>query len=883
MIKITNLNKYYNKGKANELHVINETSLELPDKGLISFLGPSGSGKTTLLNVIGGLDKAQGTIVYDEMTVKNYEVGKIDRFRKDNIGYIFQNYNLLPNLTVYENLVTALELMGVVEKAEVAKRIEYTLKAVGMYKYRKKLAYALSGGQQQRIAIARALLKNAKIIIADEPTGNLDSENTVEVMNILKKISKTTLVLLVTHDISIAKFYSDKIIEIKDGVVLKEYENVDKPAVLEGSSNNIYLKDLSCEESNNTFGSFKLYHDEGETANINIEVVVRNGNYYIKTDKPIKLVEASNLHLINEHQTTVKREEIDESSYDTSWFVTEKRGAKQFFAAVWRTFKEGFTSLRKLSKKAKLINLSFVFMGMLAALGVVCLINFSYIDTTTFIYADNHYQFTTSDHTFQQDPMINLIENYQAGNFYNLSLYEPETDLILRHRLTFQKGINVKIKTMVGHYDTVKDKEILYGAVPVNDKEVVIDMAMANKIVNQFGNRATVDKALGKTVTLSNGSGSLEVTIVGIIDGSQNAVFGNEKFYTTWCCPATSNYFGEFRYYKYEVDSNGKPLYDIIEGAGFTGSNSLEVLLPIDSEYAGQEYAELIEHVLFKVVGVYKYKEGTFNTTNREFIVNNSMLSGLNEENLYKGICINDDEYSIVKGREPEGLNECAVSVYLTRYKIGDTIEQSGKYYEVVGKYSGSTRALSTLFIQTKESFIFNHYEASDIMFAIKNENIITSNNEIIRSLYDVNMVNEEENRESNVILYQLLFFVLIFICSVFSYFVMRSRTIALIYDVGVERSIGATKWKILGKFLVDTLIITTLFSLLGYIAIILLYNFTADGVNYYLGELFLISDDTYFIIGVLIMYLINIVFGMLPIISLLRKTPAEICAKYDI
>ena len=885
MIKITNLNKYYNKGKVNELHVINETSLELPDKGLISFLGPSGSGKTTLLNVIGGLDRAQGTIVYDEIVVKNYEVGKIDRFRKDNIGYIFQNYNLLPNLTVYENLVTALELMGVVEKTEVSKRIEYTLKAVGMYKYRKKLAYALSGGQQQRVAIARALLKNAKIIIADEPTGNLDSENTVEVMNILKKISKTTLVLLVTHDIGIAKFYSDKIIEVKDGVVLKEYENIDRPTVLEGSNNNIYLKDLCCEESNSSFGSFKLYHNEGESANINIEVVVRNGNYYIKTDKPIKLVEASNLHLINAHQTTVKREEIDESSYDTSWFVTEKRGVKQFLATVLRTFKEGLSSLRKLSKKAKLINLSFVFMGMLAALGVVCLINFSYVDTTSFIYADNHYQFTTSDHTFQQDPMINLIKNYQSGNFENLSLYQPETDLILRHRLTFQKGINVKIKTMVGHYDTVKEKQIIYGNVPVSDKEVVVDMAMANKIANQFGNRATVDKTLGKEVTLSNGSGSLEVTIVGVIEGSQNAVFGNERFYRTWCCPATSNYFGEFRYFKYEVDSEGEPLYEIIEGEGFSDNNSsgLEVLLPVDSEYAGQEYAELIETVLFKVVGVYKYKDGTFNTTNKEFIVNTNMLSSLDEENLYKGICINNDEYSIVKGREPQGLNECAVSVYLSRYKIGDMIEQSGKYYEVVGKYCGSTRALSARFIQTKESFIFNHYDASEIMFAIKNENVITSNNEIIRSLYDVNMINEEENRESNIILYQLLFFVLIFICSVFSYFVMRSRTITLIYDVGVERSIGATKWKILGKFLVDTLIITTLFSLVGYIAIILLYNFTADAVNYYLGELFLISDTTYFIVGVLIMYLINVIFGMLPIISLLRKTPAEICAKYDI
>ena len=124
MIKITNLNKYYNKGRSNEIHVINGTSLQLPDKGLVSFLGPSGSGKTTLLSVIGGLDSATGTIEYDGLVLKNYSVYKSDKFRKENIGYIFQNYNLLPNETVYNNLVIALELIGVIDKEEVNKIIE---------------------------------------------------------------------------------------------------------------------------------------------------------------------------------------------------------------------------------------------------------------------------------------------------------------------------------------------------------------------------------------------------------------------------------------------------------------------------------------------------------------------------------------------------------------------------------------------------------------------------------------------------------------------------------------------------------------------------------------------------------------------------------------
>lgn len=154
MIKIENLNKYYNKGKGNEIHVINDVSLELPNTGLISFLGPSGSGKTTLLNVIGGLDKAKGNIQYDDLTMDKYSMHKIDKFRSKEIGYVFQNYNLLLEETVYSNLEIALEMIGIYDKEEQGKRIEYTLKAVGMYKYRKKRAYALSGGQQQRVSIA---------------------------------------------------------------------------------------------------------------------------------------------------------------------------------------------------------------------------------------------------------------------------------------------------------------------------------------------------------------------------------------------------------------------------------------------------------------------------------------------------------------------------------------------------------------------------------------------------------------------------------------------------------------------------------------------------------------------------------------------------------
>ncbi len=226
MIKLTNVNKYYNKGRSNEIHVLNDISLEFPNTSLVSVLGKSGSGKSTLLNVIGGLDKASGQINYnDELIVDKYSAKKIDSFRNDNIGYIFQNYHLIPELSVYENLVYALELIGVTDEEELTNRIDNALELVGMKRYKKRNALALSGGQQQRVAIARALVKGAKTLIADEPTGNLDSENTIEVMNILKEISKTKLVLLVTHNKEIATDYSDRIISLVDGKVVEDNPN----------------------------------------------------------------------------------------------------------------------------------------------------------------------------------------------------------------------------------------------------------------------------------------------------------------------------------------------------------------------------------------------------------------------------------------------------------------------------------------------------------------------------------------------------------------------------------------------------------------------------------------------------------------------------------
>ena len=223
MVRLENVNKYFNRRKKNEIHVINDTSLNMENKGLIALLGPSGCGKTTLLNVIGGLDKVNGGRVYiNGEKITGRRAGKVDKIRNLNVGYIFQNYNLVDNMTVFDNVAIALKMVGVKDKKEIEEKVNYVLEKVGMYRYRNRYADMLSGGERQRVGIARAIVKNPAIVIADEPTGNLDSKNTLEVMNIIKAISEDKLVILVTHEEQLADFYASRIIRILDGRVVSD-------------------------------------------------------------------------------------------------------------------------------------------------------------------------------------------------------------------------------------------------------------------------------------------------------------------------------------------------------------------------------------------------------------------------------------------------------------------------------------------------------------------------------------------------------------------------------------------------------------------------------------------------------------------------------------
>ena len=221
MLQIQHICKEYRTGTLVQ-KALDDVSLNLRDNEFVAILGPSGSGKTTLLNIIGGLDRYDsGDLIINGISTKKYKDRDWDSYRNHTIGFVFQSFNLIDELNVYENIELPLLYMGI-SASERKKRVETAMERMAITHRSKHFPQQLSGGQQQRVAIARAVVANPKLILADEPTGNLDSKNGKEVMGLLSELNKEgTTIVMVTHSQHDAG-YADRVINLFDGQVVTE-------------------------------------------------------------------------------------------------------------------------------------------------------------------------------------------------------------------------------------------------------------------------------------------------------------------------------------------------------------------------------------------------------------------------------------------------------------------------------------------------------------------------------------------------------------------------------------------------------------------------------------------------------------------------------------
>ena len=558
MIRVKNLNKYFNKGKNNELHVLNDINLEFENKGLVVILGESGSGKTTLLNTIGGLDVfADGEIDYDGDTVKKYSPKQIEKIRNDKFGYIFQNYYLLMDYSVEYNVKLALSVYDMTEE-EKQERTEYVLNALNMGRYKKKLVSELSGGQQQRVSIARALVKAPSIILADEPTGNLDEENTINTMSLLRNISKECLVIVVSHEKRISKFFADRIIEIQDGQIKKDYKNKATKSYEKADDSNIYLKELSKESIENDKFEINIYdnakedkqlkNNAAETKNdvsqngVNEKIVLnfawKDGKLYIQNLSDTEIVfegEKSGCQMLDEEKPQIDINSVDEIDYS----LEKPKAGKSAKLPFSEIIKMASGNLKLLGKKQAFMIVTLLMVSVILAIGTADFTNRMSIDKQSVVKSDSHVvtvKLNPVEDSYA-DKLDEAVEKYIAkikkDKKYSDIFISANCDMSVKYNGYSQLANCVADLSGYSFIPSkhLKESSLICGKMPENKDEAVVDKWVLENFMKSDSQIARMYKKVDDFVgtTIMSAANQLEFKISGVCDTGEPDIFVEEN------------------------------------------------------------------------------------------------------------------------------------------------------------------------------------------------------------------------------------------------------------------------------------------------------------------------------------------------------------------
>ncbi len=537
MIKVNNLNKYYNKGRKNEQHVLNNINLEFENTGLVCILGESGSGKTTLLNTIGGLDDfADGTLQINDTILKSYKQKLIEPVRNNHFGYIFQNYYLLKDYSVNYNVKIALNRYNLSEK-EKDKRTKYILDMLGIGKYKNKPVSKLSGGQQQRVSIARALVKAPDIILADEPTGNLDEENTLRTMAILKKISKECLVLLVTHEKRIARFFGDRIIEIRDGKIIRDEKNTTS-SYERSDDSNIYLKEFELDSIEDSYSKFNIYHKNNEAPpTINMNMVWKDGKLYIQNIMEYDIIfegEENGVQILDTERPGLEMDEVENLQYDLTR-LPSKGNAKLPFHEVWHI---AMSNIHLIGKKQVFITIILITAAIMLSITTAKFTNMVSINKEKIVSTDSHYVKADFNNisVFNHKDQLQVLEfawKYLDNNIYGSTFFSPDSRLYImgdgfKQIEALRQPINNICYVSSEH---LKETSLIYGTMPKKRNEAVIDLQVIKNLMASKGivssNYKTPADFIG--ATLKTSKYSLKLIVTGISDNHEPSLYCSQN------------------------------------------------------------------------------------------------------------------------------------------------------------------------------------------------------------------------------------------------------------------------------------------------------------------------------------------------------------------
>ena len=803
MIKIEKIDKYFNKFKKNKIHVINNTSLEFESNGLVALLGPSGSGKTTLLNVIGGLDKVRkGNIfINGEKITKKFQ-GHVDRVRNSNIGYIFQDYKLIEDMSVYDNVALVLKMIGIKDKEEIDKRITYVLEKTGMLRYKKRPCSMLSGGERQRVGIARAIVKNPSIIIADEPTGNLDSKNSVEIMNIIKAISKDKLVILVTHEVNLAKFYASRIIELEDGKIIDDYKNENEKDLDYEIGNTLYLKDYKYQENIN---QTKVYSNS--KIDLNVSIVISNNNIYIKTndDRKIEVIdEESSIEMIDDHFKNITKEEALKYQFDFNSIINN---SKLKYSSIFNPISfitNGFKKVFNYSILKKILLGGFFLSGIFILFAFSSIAASLKIEDKNFLKINKNY-LTVEAKKIRLDDYLNIENKLNAdyiiptNSIVNLKLKTDDFYQFNNYEL-FLEGSLTDI-------DFIKNDNLIIGKMPLNDNEILVDKMVIESVIKQenaqmMGLRSSKD-FLDREIIIPNMD---NMKIVGIINSNNPSIYTKRSKFINI-------------------------IYHTL------GNNNEKSTNYIENKY--EDYNLFLNKV--------SLKEGRWPENDYEVVVNYN----------------NHDEMKLNK----------EINKTINNHKL-----------KVVGYYT-SKEQIDTYLVNTNLIKIKLITSASDISIYTKNKEKVLNeaHNNFKINIKDSYLASKDEYIQSRKegIKTTIISSGIIIIISLIEIFLMiRSSFLSRVKEVGIYRAIGVKKRDIYIMFSGEIIAITCLASIPG----ILFSTYVISLLTKisYLKSMLLINP---IIVGysILLVFIFNLIVGLVPIYNTLRKRPTEILSRTDI
>lgn len=785
LIKISNLSKAYYSETKTITRALENISVDFKDKGLNFIVGESGSGKSTLLNIIGAIDTFDsGSIVVGGHSLKDLNEKELDYYRNSVVGFVFQELNLLEEFTVRDNIKLALDL----NSQENEEKVELYLTSLGLKEIESNNVKNISTGQKQRVAIARTLIKNPSIIIADEPTGSLDSKNALEIMSALKQISKVKLVIVVTHDLDFAYMYGDRIIELKDGQVVKDIEK--------GLTKDNNIKELG----NNLIKINKL--DSNVVEKINEMKNEYNQKVYISSSKNSRKTKALFPKAIfdEDNSNDFKVSQRNKGKMKSVELKKSKLGLKKLFKLA----------ISNLFNKKKILFLTIVLMVFSLLLYGLSegLVNYNKIDA--YVETINKENIKTinlvekngdSNKRIREANIVSLKEKYK-----DISIAK-EYDLPLK--INFNKTVNGTKKYTLSGVSEIGDVTkfgytLLHGKNNIETyEEIIISEYFANLLIKgeYFENVKEISSIVNKEISLNN----VNYKVVGIIESNylanyksdndklnsyseirDNLVFAKEGF--------MNNYYKNLDYIEYFLDiylKDDDSLYD---------SNNLSMANVIfDSNEDNGKFT------------INYYEDNKNNLEENEILISESYLEN---NDMCREKCTSSSFNS-----ELVFTYDSSILYSLNDYKVVGTYSYDGNEGNLSNLYSNSIIVSSLL----KEDINKNIYFNNQLVIGLSENDSI--NSKFINEAYDLglsinknftslyNEYSEMVSELSDVL--NTISIVLLVISIVLLFAFIQNSILISRRKIGILKSLGVRTSNIFVIFLLETLFVS-LFTIVG-------------------------------------------------------------------